>query len=405
MEAASISIVLLTVVLWGTLGNRAGSVMITAPIVFLVAGYVYVDVVGVIHLDVEAEPVKVLAEVTLAWVLFVEASAMNLHRRPPDLGTEIRLLGLGLPLTIGLGAVVASTLLGYGAWEALLVAAAVAATDAAMGAAVIGNPRVPARARRALSLESGLNDGIVLPIVMLAIAGVAADLGVEGVHDPGRAVVDLLVGALVGAVVGAVGGGLVREARRHGWLKEDLVGVTLLSLALLAFSTALVVDSNGFVAAFVAGLLFSWTTRLTKAREIEYVKETSSLASMLTWLVFGALALPTMGQWTDWRVFTFALLSLTLVRLLPIALSLVGSGLERAEVMVIGLFGARGLPSVIFALIVLENLHEQGRELVAAIALTVVLSVVMHGLAGGLLARSLTADRGSWPSARRTPRR
>lgn len=390
MDALAVSIVLATIVVWGAVAAKFAGTILTAPIVFVAAGFLYTETFEVLDLEAEYEPVKLLAEVTLVWVLFADASGVDLRKFRSDLGTQVRLLGVGLPLTVALGALLALTLLDLEPWAALLVGAAVAPTDAALGQAVVTNPRVPARIRRGLSVESGLNDGIVTPVVLLAIAGVAVGHGIEGVHAPERAVVDLVVGLAVGAVVGVGGAGLMRAAHRLGWLLEEIAGAAVLALALLSYSAALVADANGFVAAFVAGLLFGHVSGSGGAREIAYVEQTASLASMMAWLALGALALPTLGGWTDWRVLGYALMSLTVIRMVPVALALIGAGFSRTEVAFVGWFGPRGLPSVVFALLALEALGDLGDvavELVATITLTVVLSVLLHGLSAGPLAR------------------
>ncbi|HET6654549.1 MAG TPA: cation:proton antiporter [Nocardioides sp.] len=405
MDALSISVVLATIVLFGAFAARVGAVFLTAPIVFVTAGFVYAEVLGILELEAEVEPVKLLAEVTLVWLLFADASAVDLRRLRADLGTQVRLLGVALPMTVALGTVVAVTLLSVEPWAALLLGAALAPTDAALGAAVMADPRVPERTRRTLNIESGLNDGIVTPVVLLAVAGLASANGLGNAESPGGAVASLVVGVLVGSVVGAGGGSLMRTAGRRGWLLTDLAGPAVLALALLSYSTALVVEGNGFVAAFVGGLLFGREAGSGGAREVAYVEETASLASLIAWLLFGALAVPTLAEHVGWRELVFALLSLTVVRMLPVALALLGSGTARGEVAFIGWFGPRGLASVIFALLALETLHDVVVELVATIALTVVLSVLLHGLSAGPLSARFAESAAAQPggsAARRT---
>jgi Sodium/hydrogen exchanger family len=181
----------------------------------------------------------------------------------------------------------------------MLLGAALSPTDATLGVSVMSDPRVPARIRRVLNVESGLNDGIATPIVLVAIAGVAADVGVEG---PRRAVVALLVGLLVGVVTGAAGGVLTRRARRRDWLSEELAGPAVLALALAAYAGALLVDSNGFVAAFVGGLVVGSTAGRGGEKEVYFVEQTGDLASMISWLIFWALAVPAIGEWIADRV-------------------------------------------------------------------------------------------------------
>jgi NhaP-type Na+/H+ or K+/H+ antiporter len=398
VETTAVTLVLGTVFFWGVVSARAERVHLSAPMVFVAAGFLFAEPLGVLDLDVEQEPVKIVAEITLVWVLFADAAGVDLKRFRADLGIYTRLLGVGLPLTVGLGAVVAMWLLNMDPWVALLLAAALAPTDAALGAAVMTNPAVPDRVRRMLNVESGLNDGIATPVVLVAIAGVAAGAGIEGVDGPGRAAVALLLGLVVGVAVGVVGGVLTRQARRHGWLTEDFAGPAALALALLAYTCALLVDGNGFVAAFVGGLAFGGTAGRGGEKGVYYVEQTAGLASAFAWLIFGALALPVLDDWLDWQVVLYAVLSLTVVRMLPVAVALFRSDVDRAGVAFIGWFGPRGLASVIFALLAAKDLGPISDEVVATIALTVSLSVLAHGITAGPLADRYARSRAAHPS-------
>jgi sodium/hydrogen antiporter len=383
----SVTIILATVFLWSVFAARLGRVGLSSAIVFVAVGFAFTQIFDVLHVPAEPELVKVVAEVTLVWMLFADASAVQLTDFKRDLMVYVRLLGIGLPLTILLGGLVAVALLGFGVWPALLVGAALAPTDAALGASVMSDPTVPSRIRRVLNVESGLNDGIATPIVLIAIAGVAADEGIGGVHGPGHALVALLVGLLVGVLVGAAGGVLIRHARRKRWLSEELSGPATLALALLAYTGTLLVDGNGFVAAFVGGLVFGNTAGPGGEKEAYFVEQSADLAAMISWLIFGALAVPAIGHWFEWPVIGYALLSLTAIRMVPVALALLGSGFDRYSVAFIGWFGPRGLASVIFALLALEDLGPAAQEVTATIALTVLLSVGAHGLTARPFAR------------------
>ena len=383
----SVTIILATVFLWSVFAARLGRVGLSSAIVFVAVGFAFTQIFDVLHVPGDPELVKVVAEVTLVWMLFADASAVQLTDFRRDLMVYVRLLGVGLPLTILLGGLVAVALLGFGVWPALLVGAALAPTDAALGASVMSDPTVPSRIRRVLNVESGLNDGIATPIVLVAIAGVAADEGIGGVHGPGHALVALLVGLLVGVLVGGAGGVLIRRARRKRWLSEELSGPATLALALLAYTGTLLVDGNGFVAAFVGGLVFGNTAGPGGEKEAYFVEQSADLAAMISWLIFGALAVPAIGHWFEWPVIGYALLSLTVIRMVPVALALLGSGFDRYSVAFIGWFGPRGLASVIFALLALEDLGPAAQEVTATIALTVLLSVGAHGLTARPFAR------------------
>jgi NhaP-type Na+/H+ or K+/H+ antiporter len=400
MDAAAITLVALVVFGWGVFSARLGKADLSAPIVFVVVGVLLSEVMDVIHPDVSDETIKVLAELTLVLVLFADAARVGLRELRSDLGLYARLLGLGLPLTILAGTISAMVLFdGMGFWVALLIGAALAPTDAALGASVMTDPAVPMRVRRVLNVESGLNDGIATPVVTVAIAGAA----LEGAHAPsvGGALVDLAIGLAVGIAVGLIGGRAMRMARRRDWASEDLAGPAVLALSLVAYAGTLVLDGNGFVAAFVGGLLFGNFAGRGGAKEVFYVEQTAGLISLMTWLLFGAVAVPIVWREAEWQIVVYAVLSLTIIRMLPVLLSLLGSGLSRPTVAFVGWFGPRGLASIIFALIALEDLHGVADLAVAVIGTTVLLSVLAHGLSAKPLAArfgAITARGVSVPS-------
>jgi sodium/hydrogen antiporter len=290
---------------------------------------------------------------------------------------------------MALGTLAAVTLLGVSPWYALLLGAALAPTDAALGSAVMSDQRVPRRIRQTLNIESGLNDGIATPVVMVALAGVAAEGGVADDSARQYALLGLLIGAGLGALLGVGGGLLLRQARRRGWSAEDLTGPAVLALSLLAYVVAVGVGANGFVAAFVGGIAYGACAGRGGERQVYYVEQTCGLASMVAWLLFGTLVVPTLLGTMSWSVVAYAVLSLTVIRMLPVALSLLGSGTDVATVLFIGWFGPRGLASVVFALIAIEDLHDVAnpvQTVVAVIGLTVLLSVFAHGLSARPLA-------------------
>ena len=400
MDVLSLTLVLIIIFGWCVLAGRLQRAGLTAPIVFVAAGFVLTEGLGILDLALEPHLVKVIAEVTLVWVLFADASRVRPSQFRRDLGLYGRLLGVGLPLTVALGTAAALVVLDVDVWTALLIGAALAPTDAALGATVMSDPAVPGKVRRALNVESGLNDGIATPIVLVAIAGVAANEGIAGVESPSRAVLALLVGVLAGAAIGGAGGAATRLARRRGWISEELSGPAVLALALLAYTGALLVDGNGFVAAFVGGLVFGGVAGRGGEKEVYFVEQSGAMASMISWLIFGALAVPVIGEaWTP-NVLAYAVLSLTVIRMLPVALALAGAGFDRFAVSFVGWFGPRGLASVIFALLAAEDLHDTGKDLVAVIAFTVLLSVLAHGFSGEPLAKRFkeSPDRSPEPT-------
>ena len=233
----------------------------------------------------------------------------------------LRLLGVALPLTIGLGTLLAFALdSGAGIWLALLVGAALAPTDAALGAGMLANPVVPARIRRLINVESGLNDGIATPFVSVALAGAATAGEVAG-HGPAAAVAELALGILVGVAVGGAGGLLVNAARKRGWAAEGFAGSAVLGLAVCAYASAVALHGNGFIAAFVGGLAFGTTGGRRGEPLIPFVEETGALVSLLVWLAFGAVAVAPAVEVLNWQIVLYAVLSLTVIRMAPVAAS------------------------------------------------------------------------------------
>ncbi|MBG0561322.1 cation:proton antiporter [Actinoplanes aureus] len=394
MDVASVGLVASVVFVWALFSARLGRADLTAPIIFVTVGLIFGEALRVIEPDGWQEPIKLLAEITLVWVLFADASRVRLRELRADLGVYARLLAVGLPLTITVGTLLAMWLFdGLGFWLALLVGAALAPTDAALGASVMTNPAVPRRIRRILNVESGLNDGIATPIVTVAIAGAVAAESLEG-HGPGPALTALAIGCATGIAIGVAGGRAMRLARARQWASEDVAGPGVLALALAAYTLTVWLDGNGFVAAFIAGLAFGDSAGRGGVREVFFVEQTAGLMSLLTWLLFGAVAVPVVVDRVDWRVIVYAVLSLTAVRMLPVALALIGSRLSPRTVAFLGWFGPRGLASVIFALIALEELHERADLAVAVIGVTVLLSVFAHGLSARPLADRYAAAIG-----------
>jgi NhaP-type Na+/H+ or K+/H+ antiporter len=386
MSASDLAIVAALVFAWGMLSARLERFDVTAPITFVLAGLLLTHgPLAPLGFAPSHELVKDLAEVTLVLVLFSDASRVGLRDLRADIGLCVRLLGIGLPLTIGLGTLLALALFhGMSIWLALLVGAALAPTDAALGAGMMVNPAVPARIRRLVNVESGLNDGIATPFVLVAVAGAGHVAGI----GPGEAVAELVLGVLIGAAVGGAGGFLVKAARRRGWAEGGFAGSAILALAVCAYACALALHGNGFIAAFVGGLAFGAIGGRRGERLMPFVEETGSLVSLLVWLAFGAVAVVPAVESLTWQTLVYALASLTVIRMVPVAVALTGERLGRAAVAFVGWFGPRGLASVVFALIALEDLgqHAAGPA-VSVITLTVLLSVIAHGATADPLAR------------------
>jgi NhaP-type Na+/H+ or K+/H+ antiporter len=246
------------------------------------------------------------------------------------------------------------------------------------------NRAVPARIRRLINVESGLNDGIATPFVTVAIAG-AATAEHAASTGAGKAVAELALGLLIGIAVGGGGGWLVKVARGRGWVAEGFAGAAVLGLALCCYATSVALGGNGFIAAFTGGLAFA-AAGGPAAKLVPFVEETGAMLSLLVWLMFGVAAVPALQALT-WQTVLYAVLSLTVIRMLPVAVALAGARLGRPAVLFVGWFGPRGLASVVFGLLALEELGEAAaKPAIIVIAFTVLLSVLAHGLSADPLA-------------------
>jgi NhaP-type Na+/H+ or K+/H+ antiporter len=380
-DVQALAVVAVGAVVWGLFSARFERWNLTAPIAFLVLGFLAANPpIDLIDVRTSSETVRIVAELTLALVLFSDASRVNVRELRRDAAIPTRLLAIGLPLTIGLGVLAALVVFaGIDPWVAALIAAIVAPTDAALGAPIMENRRIPARVRGFLNVESGLNDGIATPLVTFFIAGAATEVNVAA-PSPARAVVDLVAGAVIGAVVGAVGGWLLQLAMAKGWSGVAFRPIAVLGIALFAYAVAVDRDVNGFVAAFVGGMAFGTASSAEEKPALELTADLGSIGAAVVWFIFGALLLTSLED-ANWRMVVYAVLSLTVVRMVPVAVSLVGTRLDRATVGIVGWFGPRGLASIVFALIAYDTLSRNEANMVLATATVVVfMSVVLHGV-------------------------
>ena len=384
---------------------------VTAPIVFTAVG----TVIGIwFWAGTDTTIVHGIAEIGLALILFHDAAQVRPRQVRSDAGPCARLLLIGLPLTIVLGVFAAQWLMpGVGIWLALLLAAALAPTDAGLGAPTVLNPVVPVRIRRILNVESGLNDGLATPVVLFAIAAAADSAGSVGGSVAvgsavGAALIELAGGLVVGVLLGAGCGRLLAYARRIGNVPTELLTVAVLAIPVAAYYGSVAVHANGFVAAFVAGTAFAAAfTRPTGRHPVvaadaaeeplQLTAWVSTALSYAVWSLFGVIGVAQLFRMLSWPGVIFAVLSLTVLRMLPVAIALLGSRFTTRTVLFVGWFGPRGLASVIFALIAVEELEltDETRIVIGAITVTVLLSVILHGVSAGPW-----ADRyGRWVSA------
>lgn len=363
---------------------------VTPAMVFVLAGLVGGPLVlGDIDLSSSGSTVRTLAEATLTLVLFADAARIDLRELRRNYHLPLRLLGIGLPLTIVTGVLAALVVFpGLNVGEALVLAIVLAPTDAALGEAVITNVRIPKRIRQALNVESGLNDGICVPLLLMVLAAAEADAHTTGSGEAVRIVAEEIgygvgAGLAVGALVATV---MVRGRRRNliadGWLQTLTVAG-----AFLAYGVAAALGGSGFIAAFLAGLTFGHLVRRDTEPLIVLDEQLGQLLDALTFILSGAVLLGPVLESLDWSAVLYGLLSLTLVRSVPVGLALIGTRARPPTVAFLGWFGPRGLASIVFAVIVVEDSHlPHVATILSATYVTVGLSVFLHGLTAAPLA-------------------
>ena len=298
------------VVVWSLVSARLDRLSITPALAFVIVGLVVANPpLSLVEIDTESETVRSLAEVTLALVLFTDAARVDLQGLRADAQVPFRLLLIGLPLTVAAGLGLALVLFAdLDLWVCAVVAAAVAPTDAALGAPLMADRRIPARVRRELNVESGLNDGLITPVVTFCIAGAVAHGGTPTELSAGSALVDLALGLVVGVGLGLAGGAALRLARHRSWASSAVETVAVLALALLAYAAAVETGGNGFVAAFAGGMAFG-AVRRAAVDVLGFVSESGELLAIVVWFVFGAIAVPALDG-APWSVAAFAVLAL-----------------------------------------------------------------------------------------------
>lgn len=362
------------------------------PLVFVACGLILGPYcLGLVAMDVDGETLKTLAEITLAVVLFTDSAGANLpvlmrFRRLPA-----RLLLIGLPLTIGLGFLTGCLLYNNLTWiELALLATMLAPTDAALGQAVINDDAVPSSVREGLNVESGLNDGICVPVLLLFLAISSDSLPTGAVLSqmlelPLQAIG---IGTLVGIVSAVVGCVSINGSVQRNWLDGAWTQIPVIALALVCFSISQWLGGSGFIACFVGGLIFGGLIQRQKAALLKAADGTGDVLSMITWFIFGALFIGDCLLAPQWQAIVYALLSLSVIRILPVCLAVIGMGLETDSKLFMGWFGPRGLASIVFIVMVNEANLPGADTLVQAVTWTVLLSVILHGITANPLANA-----------------
>lgn len=390
-----LAVLTIFVFLYSLVSKRLERTAFSGPMIFVSAGFLMGPaVLGWFPGEDPDQLLRWLADLTLALFLFIDAANADLTTLRKGYAIPGRMLLIGLPGAIVLGFILAFLMFdALSIYEAAMLATMLAATDAALGKPVVSNAAVPARLREGLNVESGLNDGLCVPILFLFIA---LETGTSEGTGYGLTLLaeELGIGLLVGVCLTAVGGVLLRLCWRLGWVSDIWVQMTTVALALACFAAAQSLHGSGYIAAFTGGMLFGFIARDNTHKLVHSAESIGETLALLTWMLFGVAILGDVLDHATWMVVGYALLSLTLVRMLPNYLALSGTGERPASRLFLGWFGPRGLASIVFAIIVLEDSVPHGEEIALIVACTVVLSLVLHGVTANPLARWIARTDG-----------
>jgi len=394
-----LAILAIYVFIYSIIAGRIERGFFSGPIVFVASGVIFGPLVlGLFDQPITTRELRILADLTLALVLFIDAANADLSTLRRYIKIPSRMLFIGLPGAILLGFGFAVLLFdGLSLFEAAILATMLAATDAALGKAVITNKSVPIHVREGLNAESGLNDGLCVPVLFVFIALAEG----VGAHGSGMSLAvtlvaeELGIGLLVGIGLTAIAAPLLRACWRRGWVTEVWVQVTIIALAIACFTVAQSLHGSGYIAAFTGGLLFGHLAKDSTHKLVLAAEGDAETLAMLTWLVFGAAVVGQFADLITWQVIAYSVLSLTIIRIIPIFLALTGSGEPVANKLFLGWFGPRGLASIVFAIIVINKDLPGGKLMVMIVACTVILSLIAHGITARPLANWLARKGGT----------
>lgn len=385
-SAGKISAIMLLVVFicllffFSLVSGRLEKTVVTAPIVFTFAGFLVFRAVNPAGYPMDSKAFLHLAEIGLVLLLFTDASRTDLKILRDIRALPVRLLSIGMLLTILLGAVAAKLIFPqFTIWEAGILSAILAPTDAGLGQVIVNSPLVPMRVRQALNVEAGLNDGLSVPFLLFFIAMAAAGAGEASLS---RFVWEQLgLGVVAGLGIGLAGGWLIAAAKRAGWIAGSFLQLAVVALPVLCLVLSERIGASMFIAAFVAGLAVQVSFKEAGKHSVEFTEEWGQILNLSVFFLFGMIVSRDLGL-LGVAAFGYAVLSLTVVRMLPVAVSLAGTGIDKRTVAFMGWFGPRGLASIVLGLVYLEQeAHLPGEQATRlAVVATVLLSIFAHGL-------------------------
>jgi NhaP-type Na+/H+ or K+/H+ antiporter len=385
-----LAVLALIVFSYSLIAGRLERTVLSGPIVFVLTGVLVGPLgFGLFDGDVSRTDLRVLADLTLALVLFIDAASSDISVLKRQFKIPSRMLLLGLPGAIILGFGIAAIMFDVlSLYEAAILGVILAATDAALGKAVISNQAVQSRIREGLNVESGLNDGLCVPILLVFIALAKGSVSEESRSALQLIIEELGIGLVVGVGLTIAGTWLLNLCEKLGWVTDIWKQLTVIGLAIACFSIAQSLHGSGYIAAFTGGLTFGYISKGATHERVLPAEAMGETLALMTWLVFGAVVVGQSLKLFTWEVVVYALLSLSIVRMLPVYLSLAGTGESISSRLFLGWFGPRGLASIVFAIMVLNESLPGGRFISGVVVCTVFFSLIAHGISAKPLGKS-----------------
>jgi len=391
----NLAIIAVFAFMYSSIAGGMERTLISGPMIFMAFGLVFGPLgLGLLDMDVTNTELRVLADLTLALILFIDSANADMSMLKRHLRIPQRMLVFGLPMIIFLGFGVGILIFDELSIFALaILATMLAATDAALGKAVVTNKAVPARIREGLNAESGLNDGFCVPILLVFIALAVGSNAEESSMGLALKLVaqEIGIGFVVGLGMTALGVWFLKKCWERGWVTDIWNQIPVVALSVGCFAVAQSLHGSGYIAAFTGGILFGILAKESTHKMVHAAEGMGETLALMTWVVFGAAVAGQLYQYFSWQVVIYSVLSLTLIRMLPVYLSLAGTGESNDSKLFLGWFGPRGLASIVFAIIVLNENVTGGKTLAVTVVCTVILSILAHGLTANPLANAFAA--------------
>jgi NhaP-type Na+/H+ or K+/H+ antiporter len=398
---SSLAVLVLFAFLFSVIAGRVERSAVTGPIVFIAFGLIAGPVgLGFLNMDVQTVELRVVADLTLALVLFIDAANADLKTLRSHATIPRRMLLIGLPLCIVLGTVTGMVIFpDISFYELCILATMLAATDAALGKGVVSNKAVPARIREGLNAESGLNDGMCVPVLLVFLALATGTGGEDGSTALALKLVarEIGIGLAVAVVLTLIAVKLITISMKRGWFTDVWIQIPVVTLALACFTTAQTLHGSGYIAAFVGGLIFGYFAKQETHKLVMAGEGIAELLAMLTWLIFGSAVIGQLWSGMTLDVVIYSLLSLTVIRMLPNVIALTGSGEKLETKLFLSWFGPRGLASIVFFIIVANEHLPSESVLGHVVVCTVTLCVIAHGITANAWAKGIARRLSSQP--------